>query len=216
MGTVFVDMSMSLDGYIAGPNDSQENPLGDGGERLHEWMFDHASGGAEQGLEGGETNRDDEIVAKSIERAGAFVMGRRMFDNDDGPWGDDPFEGPWGDDPPFGAPVFILTHHGREPLEMDGGTTFHFVTEGIERALERAKEAAGDGDVRISGGADVVRQYVEAGLVDEIQLHVVPVLFGDGIRLFEPLDADPIELERTRVVASPDVTHLRYEVTPQR
>ncbi|WP_313691730.1 dihydrofolate reductase family protein [Halorarum halobium] len=212
MGTVFVDMSMSLDGYIAGPNDSRENPLGDGGERLHEWVFDLAAWREQQGLEGGETNRDDEIVAKSIERAGAFVMGRRMFDNGDGPWGDDPFEGPWGDDPPFGAPVFVLTHHAREPLEMDGGTTFHFVTEGIERALERAEEAAGDGDVRISGGADVVRQYVEAGLVDEIQLHVVPVLFGDGIRLFEHLGTGPIELERTWVVDSPDVTHLGYRV----
>lgn len=216
MGIVFVDVSMSLDGYIAGPNDSRENPLGDGGERLHEWIFDLAAWREQQGLEGGETNRDDEIAAESIERAGAFVMGRRMFDNDDGPWGDDPFEGPWGDDPPFGAPVFVLTHHGREPLEMDGGTTFHFVTEGIERALERAEEVAGDGDVRISGGADVVRQYVEAGLVDEIQLQVVPVLFGDGIRLFKHLDAGPIELERTRVVASPDVTHFRYETTPQR
>lgn len=212
MGTVFVDMSMSLDGYIAGPNDSRENPLGDGGERLHEWMFDDASGRSEQGLDGGKTDQDDEIAAKSIDRAGAFVMGRRMFDNDDGPWGDDPFEGPWGDDPPFGAPVFVLTHHGREPLEMDGGTTFHFVTGGIERALERAEEAAGDGDVRISGGADVVRQYVEAGLVDEIQLQLVPVLLGDGIRLFEHLDAGPIELERTRVVASPDITHLGYRI----
>lgn len=212
MGAVFVDMSMSLDGYIAGPNDSQESPLGDGGERLHEWVFELQSWRERQGLDGGETNRDSEIVAESFETVGAFVMGRRMFDNDDGPWGDDPFEGPWGDDPPFGAPVFILTHHGREPLEMDGGTTFHFVTEGIERALERAEEAAGDGDVRISGGADVVRQYVEAGLVDEIQLQVVPVLLGDGIRLFEHLGTRPIELERTRIVESPNVTHLRFRV----
>ncbi|WP_423747553.1 dihydrofolate reductase family protein (plasmid) [Haladaptatus sp. SPP-AMP-3] len=212
MVAVFVEMSMSLDGYIAGPDDSQESPLGDGGERLHEWVFDLAAWREMQGLDGGKTNRDNEIVSESIERIGAHVMGRRMFDNGDGPWGDDPFEGYWGENPPFHGPVFVLTHHPREPLEMDGGTTFHFVTDGIETALERAEAAAGDRDVRISGGADVVRQYVEAGLVDEIQLQLVPVLFGDGIRLFEHLIGEPIELERTRVVESSDVTHLRFRV----
>ncbi|ELZ05277.1 dihydrofolate reductase family protein [Natrialba asiatica] len=212
MTEVFVDMSMSLDGFIAGPNDGRENPLGEGGERLHEWVFDLASWREQQGLDGGTTNRDAEIVAESIERTGTHVMGRRMFDNDDGPWGDEPFEGHWGETPPFHGPVFVLTHHPREPLEMDGGTTFHFVTDGIETALERARTAAGDGDVRISGGADVVRQYVEAGLVDEIQIQLVPVLLGDGIRLFEHLDTEPIELERTRVVDSPDITHLRYSI----
>lgn len=175
-------------------------------------MFDLASWREAQGLDGGKTNRDNEIVAESIERIGAHVMGRRMFDNGDGPWGDDPFEGHWGENPPFHGPVFVLTHHPREPFEMDGGTTFHFVTDGIEPALERAEAAAGDRDVRISGGADVVRQYIEAGLVDEIQLQLVPVLLGDGIRLFEHLACGTIELERTRVVESPDVTHLRFRV----
>jgi dihydrofolate reductase len=212
MSAVFVDMSMSLDGFIAGPNDSRENPLGERGERLHEWVFDLASWREQQGLDGGKTTPDDEIVAESIERIGAHVMGRRMFDNDDGPWGDEPFEGYWGETPPFHGPVFVLTHHPREPLEMDGGTTFHFVTDGIEAALERAEAAAGDRDVRISGGADVVRQYIEAGLVNEIQLQLVPVLLGDGIRLFEHLADGPIELERTRMVESPDVTHLRFRV----
>ena len=212
MSAAFVDMSMSIDGFIAGPNDSRENPLGEGGERLHEWVFDLKSWREQQGLDGGKTNRDDEIVAESIERIGAHVMGRRMFDNDDGPWGDEPFEGYWGENPPFHGPVFVLTHHAREPLKMDGGTTFHFVTDGTEAALERAEAAAGDRDVRISGGADVVRQYIEAGLVNEIQLQLVPVLLGDGIRIFEHLADGPIELERTRVVESPDVTHLRFRV----
>lgn len=212
MGNVIVNMSMSLDGYIAGPNDSRENPLGDGGERLPEWMLDLASWREQQGLDGGKTNRDSEIVAEASKNVGAAVMGRRMFDNDDGPWGDDPFEGHWGDDSPYGVPVFVLTHHPREPLEMDGGTTFHFVTDGIESALEQAKAAAGDEDVEIVGGANVIQQFVEAGLVDEIQLHVSPVLLGDGIRLFESLDSEPIELERTRVVGSPDVTHLWFDV----
>lgn len=213
MTNVFVDVSMSLDGYVAGPNDSRENPLGEGGERLHEWVFDLASFRAMHGQEGGETGRDDDRFAESLERANAFVMGRRMFDNGDGPWGDDPFEGYWGENPPFHGPVFVLTHHERDPLEMDGGTTFTFVTDGIERALDLAEDAAGDGDVRISGGANTVRQYVEAGLVDELQLQVVPVLLGDGIRLFEHLHTGPIELERTSVVDSPEVTHLRFDVT---
>lgn len=212
MGAVFVDMSMSLDGYIAGPNDNQENPLGDGGGRLHKWVYDLASWREQQGLDGGETNRDSQIVAESNENVGAAVMGRRMFDNDAGPWGDDPFEGHWGDDPPFGVPVFVLTHHARDPLEMDGGTTFTFVTDGIERALDRAREAAGGQDIEIVGGANVVQQFVEAGLVDEIQLHVSPVLLGSGIRLFESLDTGTIELERTRVVDSPDVTHIGYRI----
>lgn len=154
----------------------------------------------------------DELFAESIERAGANVMGRRMFSNEDGQWGEDPFEGHWGEIPPFHGPVFVLTHHSRKPLEMDGGTTFHFVTDGIETALERAQAAAGDRDVRISGGADTVRQYVEAGLADEIQLQLVPVLLGDGIRLFESLDTGPIELERTRVVETPGVTHPHFRV----
>ncbi|GAA0235996.1 hypothetical protein GCM10009000_059300 [Halobacterium noricense] len=138
---VFVDMSMSLDGYIVGPNDDPENPLGDDGERFHEWLFDLASFREMHGQEGGKTNRDDELFAESIERAGANVMGRRMFSNEEGLWGEDPFEGHWSEAPQFHGPVFVLTHHPRKPLEMDSGTTFHFVTDGIETALERARTA---------------------------------------------------------------------------
>jgi dihydrofolate reductase len=212
MGNVITDISISVDGFVAGPNDSPENPLGDEGERLHEWVFDLASWREQQGLDGGKTNRDSEIVAESSETVGAAVMGRRMFSNEDGPWGEPPFEGHWGDDPPFGVPIFVLTHHAREPLVKDGGTTFTFVTDGIERALEQAKAAAGDQDVEIVGGANTIQQFVTAGLIDEIQLHVSPVLLGDGIRLFEYLDTGPIELERTRGVGSPDVTHHRFDV----
>ena len=205
MGKVIANMSMSLDGFIAGPNDGRENGLGDGGERLHEWMFDN-------GEEGSETGRDDEIVAESFANVGAYVMGRRMFDNGEGPWGDDPFEGHWGDEPPFRTPVFVLTHHPRGPLEMKGGTTFTFVTDGIESAFEQAKVTAGDKDVSVAGGANTIQQFLASGLLDEIEIHLVPVLLGGGIRLFERLDAGPTELERTRVVESPDVTHLRFRV----
>lgn len=211
--TVFADLSTSLDGYVAGPNDSREHPLGDGGERLHEWVYGLQSWRAMQGLDGGEAGSpDDDVVAETVDRAGAFVMGRRMFDNGEGPWGDDPFEGYWGDEPPYRAPVFVVTHHRRDPLPMAGGTTFTFVTDGLERAVALAEEAAGDDDVQVSGGATAVRQAIAAGLVDELQLHVVPVLLGAGNRLFEPFDGGPIELERTRVVESPTVTHLRYRV----
>lgn len=209
---VTANMSMSLDGFVAGPNASRENPLGDGGERLHEWVVDLASWRERHGQEGGESGPDDDIVAESFENVGAYVMGRRMFDNGGGPWGDDPFEGYWGENPPFRAPVFVLTHHQREPLEMEGGTTFHFVTDGLESALERAREAAGEADVRVAGGANAVRQFVDAGLLDELEIHLVPVLLGDGIRLFERLGARPIELERTQVVESEEVTHLRFDV----
>lgn len=208
MGAVFVDMSTSLDGFVAGPNDSREHPIGEGGERLHEWVYDLASWRAQHGLDGGKTGQDDDLVAESIDRTGAHVMGRRMFDNGEGPWGEDPFEGYWGDQPPFHGPVFVLTHHSREPLEL-GDTTFHFTTDGIEDALERAIEGADGKDVRISGGAGIVQQYVEAGLIDEVHLHLVPVLLGDGIRLFDRLDG-PVELERTGVLESSDVTHLRF------
>ncbi|WP_254532856.1 dihydrofolate reductase family protein [Natrinema gelatinilyticum] len=212
MSLVTANISTSLDGFVCGPNDSRENPLGDGGERLHEWVYDLASWREIHGIEGGETNRDDEIFAESIENVGAVVMGRRMFDNGEGPWGDDPYEGHWGDEPPFGVPVFVLTHHAREPLEMAGGTTFTFVTDGIERAIELAMDAAGGGDISIAGGASTIRQTLEAGMLDVLEIHLVPILLGNGIRLFERSDVDGIELERTRVVESPVVTHLRYRL----
>ena len=207
------DISMSLDGFIAGPNQTLEQPLGERGMELHEWVVRLASWRAQHGLDGGETGADDEVAKESIGRAGAFLIGRRMFSGGGGPWEDDPnADGWWGDDPPFHAPVFILTHHAREPVEKQGGTTYTFVTDGIESALEQARAAAGDKDVQVAGGASVVQQYVNAGLLDEFQVHVVPVFLGGGVRLFENLDAPRPQLELTRMLDSPAVTHLAYSV----
>jgi dihydrofolate reductase len=218
MGKVFADISVSLDGFVAGPNPSIEDPLGEGGERLHEWVLELASWREPHGLAGGITGPDDEVMKEAFENVGAVVMGRRMFGGGDGEWGDpawgdQPWEGWWGDDPPFHAPVFVLTHHAREPLAKQGGTTFTFVTEGIESAVEQAREAAGDKDVWVAGGADVVQQSLRAGLLDEIQIHVAPILLGGGTRLFDDLVDVPIQLEKTRVIDSPDVTHLKYRVS---
>ena len=211
MGIVVLDISMSLDGFIAGPDAGPEEPLGVGGERLHEWAFGLASFRERHGRTGGATGPDDEVIAESLSRPGAVVMGRRMFGGGEGPWGDDPWEGWWGDDPPFRMPVFVLTHHARETLPMQGGTTFTFVTDGVETALEQARAAAGDKDVSV-GGANVAQQYLAAGLLDEMQIHLVPVLLGDGVRLFDRMDRSRIELEKTRVIDSPGVTHLRFNV----
>jgi dihydrofolate reductase len=152
------------------------------------------------------------VVEESLASVGSYVMGRGMFGGDDGAWGDDPWEGWWGDDPPFHVPVYVLTHHPRAPLVKQGGTTFHFVTDGIEAALEQAKDAAGDQKTVIAGGADVIRQYLNAGLVDAFQLHVVPVVLGGGVRLLDGLDPARVRVELDRVVDSPSVTHLRYRV----
>jgi dihydrofolate reductase len=194
MSKVIVDMGMSLDGFIAGPNAGPHNPLGDEGTRIHRWVYDLEAWRELQGLKGGKTNRDDEIVKELNVRVGAYVMGRRMFDEG---------EVGWPDPPPFGAPVFVLTHHAREPWVRQGGATFTFVTDGIESALEQAREAAGGKDVRIAGGADTVGQFLEAGLVDEVQIHLAPVLLGEGVRLFDHIDPKHIELETTRVIDSP-------------
>jgi dihydrofolate reductase len=215
MAQLKLDISISLDGYVAGPNQTLEQPLGEGGEGLHEWAFALASFRKLHGLPGGETNADDELVAQALRNTGATVMGRRMFSGGEGPWEDDPnADGWWGDEPPFHHAVFILTQHAREPVTKQGGTTFTFVTDGIEAALEQARATAGDKDVAVGGGANVAQQYLRAGLLDELQLHVVPVLLGDGVRLFENHIADaPGELERTRVVESPTgVTHLGYRI----
>jgi dihydrofolate reductase len=209
-----LDISMSLDGFIAGPVRTLEQPLGEGGERLHEWAFGLAAFRERHGRSGGETNRDSEIVEESLRATGATVMGRRMFSGGEGPWEDDPnADGWWGDEPPFRHPVFILTHHAREPVTKRGGTTFTFVTDGIGAALDQARVAAGDKDVAVGGGADVAQQYLRAGLLDEVQIHLAPVLLGDGVRLFEsgPGLAQRT-LECTRVVQSPAITHLRYRV----
>jgi dihydrofolate reductase len=205
------DISISLDGFVAGPNQTLEQPLGEGGERLHEWAVRLASFRERHGLEGGERDADDELVAESLRATGAVVMGRRMFSGGDGPWDEDPnADGWWGDDPPFHVPVFVLTHHPRETVVKEGGTSFVFVTGGIEAALEQARAAAGDKDVSVGGGASIIQQYLRAGLLDELQIHVAPVLLGSGVRLFEPLGIEPVALQTDRVLSSPYATHLRF------
>ncbi len=213
MSKVTVEITMSLDGFVAGPNQTLEEPLGAGGGDLHQWAFAAASWREAHGLSGGETNADSDVIDEALERTGATIMGRRMFSGGAGPWEDDPNpDAWWGDEPPFRHPVFVLTHHAREAVTKQGGTTFTFVTGGIEAALEQARAAAGDRDVAVAGGASAVQQYLAGGLLDELQLHVVPLLLGDGVRLFDGLGTDPPELEQTRVIASPTVTHLRYRV----
>ena len=205
------DISMSLDGFVAGPNQTLEQPLGERGELLHEWIFRLASWRERHGGSGGETDADDEVLAESLHATGAVVMGRRMYSGGEGPWEDDPnAEGWWGDEPPFRVPVFVVTHHPREP-ETKQDTTITFVTGGIEAALEQARAAAGGKNVSLGGGASLVQQYLNAGLLDELQIHLVPVLLGGGVRLFDHLEK-PVELEATRVLTSPSVTHLRLAI----
>jgi dihydrofolate reductase len=211
MTKVFAAISTSLDGYVAGPNPTLEQPLGEGGEELHEWVFGLEAWRGPHGLDGGETNASSPIVDETVARSGAVVMGRRMFSNGEGPWEDDPKAyGWWGDDPPFHVPVFVVTHHAREPLPMKGGTTFHFVTDGVESAIEQARAAAGEKDVQISGGASVIQQALAAGLLDDIQVSLAPRLLGGGTPLFGPGAERDFELDR--VVDAPGVTHLRYRV----
>lgn len=213
MSLVSFDISMSLDGFIAGPNPGPDDPLGEGGEQLHEWIFGLASWRHSHGREGGVTGVDDDVIKEITGVAGAAVMGRGMFSAGSGPWEQDPVaDGWWGDDPPFHTPVFILTHHSREPVTKEGGTTFNFVTEGIESAVEQARAAAGDKPVSIGGGASVAQQALAAGLIDEIQIHLVPVLLGDGVRLFDDRGGAEPELEPIRMLESPAVTHLKYRV----
>jgi dihydrofolate reductase len=202
-GRVFVDLGMSLDGFVAGPNGGPRNPLGDGGTRIHQWVYGLRSWRERLGMEGGQTDGDDELVREVFARAGAFVMGRRMFDEG---------ELAWPDPAPFRAPVFVLTNSPREPWVRQGGTTFHFVTDGMRSALEQAMAAAGGKDVQISGGASTVRQFIDAGLVDDLQLHVSPVLLGAGLRLFDGPRPGPVELEGVRVLHSPGATHLAYRL----
>ena len=213
MPRFFLDISMSLDGFVAGPTATLEEPLGKGGERLHEWALRLASWRSQHGLEGGETGPDDELSRELQARVGAVVIGRRMFSGGDGPWESDPnADAWWGDDPPFHVPVFVLTHHEREPVVKEGGTTFTFVTDGIESALEQARAAAEDSDVQLSGGASVAQQYLRAGQLDELNVHVAPILLGGGVSLFGELGPDAPGLKLTKVVESPFVTHLTYEI----
>jgi len=211
MASLRFDIAVSLDGFSAGPNPSEEHPLGEGGMQLHEWAFELAAWREPHGKDGGEVNASTPVVEAMRANVGAVVMGREMFGGGPGPWGEDPWDGWWGDDPPFHTPVFVLTHHAREPLQKDGGTTFHFVTDGVQSAFEQARKAAGDHDVSLAGGADVAQQFLAAGLVDEFTLSVVPVLLGSGTRMLDNLGAD-VRLAQADVVAAPGVTHLKYRV----
>ncbi len=202
MGKVILDMSMSLDGFITGPNDDVERPLGDGGDLLHDWIFGGTSDRTGTSPRTRATDSNRQVMDEMFKTTGAMVMGRRWFDIG---------EEPWGDNPPFHMPVFVLTHHAREKLVKEGGTTYIFVTDGIESALTQALAAAGDKNVTV-GGANIAQQYIKAGLLDEIQIHLVPVLLGEGKRLFDHSGTEHIELERTKVIESPGVTYLRFRV----
>jgi dihydrofolate reductase len=211
MSALRFQVSVSLDGYMAGPDQSMDEPLGMGGERLHDWVVELEAWRRMQGMEGGEINASTPVVEEGFANLGATIMGRNMFGGGRGAWPTDPpWKGWWGDNPPFHHPVFVLTHHPRDPVEMEGGTTFHFVTDGIESALEQARRAAGDRDVQIGGGAKAIQQYLAAELVDRFELHVVPILLGAGER---PLDGvGTPRLEQERVVGAPGVTHVAYRV----
>ncbi len=204
-------VAVSLDGYVAGPDQSEENPLGVGGMELHRWLFRLEAWRRQEGQEGGEVNASTSVIEAAQSNVGATVMGRNMFGGGPGPWREDPpWRGWWGEDPPFHTPVFVLTHHPRAPLEMEGGTTFFFITDGIGSALEQARQAAGGKDVALGGGAKAVQQYLAAGLVDEFELHIVPILLGAGERLLENVGS--LELEQVRAIEAPGVTHIKYRV----
>ncbi len=211
MPKVFADITMSLDGFVAGPSPTLDDPLGAGGMQLHEWVFRLAAWRSAHGLEGGETGPDEVMVEESLARTGAVVMGRKMFSGGSGPWESDPNrEAWWGDNPPFHVPVYVVTHHAREPLVKEGGTTFSFVTEGVEAAVARAREAAGERDVSVAGGGSVVTQALVAGLLDELQVHVAPVFLGEGSRLFDGVPARRLEI--VRVIEAPLATHMKYVI----
>lgn len=207
-------ISVSLDGYMAGPNQSEDNPLGEGGMDLHEWVLKLPAWREAHERDPGEggDNPSNSVVAKAQENVGAVVMGRNMFGPVRGEWGSSEWNGWWGDNPPFHVPTYVLTHHEREPLEMEGGTTFFFVADGIESAVAQAKESAGEKDVSVGGGAATIQQCIRAGLLDELLLNLVPILLGDGERLLDGLGGVEASFERTRVIDAPGVTHLFYDV----
>jgi dihydrofolate reductase len=210
MSKVRSSISVSLDGYVAGPNESMENPLGEGGESLHDWLVVLKAWREAAGMEGGEENASSPVVSEEHSNVGAEIMGRGKFGPPGrGPWNSS-WKGWWGDEPPFHTPVFVLTHHPREPLALSD-TTFHFVTDGIERALEQARQVSGEKDVYVGGGAATINQFLAAGLLDELELHVAPVLLGGGARLFDGVGPD-VRLELVRTVEAPGVTHLKYRV----
>lgn len=212
MSKLRLTITMSLDGYIGGPNQSEQNPLGEGGLALHEWFFPLREFKEMHGEEGGIINESSPIVSERQANIGATIMGRNMFGPIRGSWGDESWRGWWGEDPPYRHPVFVLTHHPREPLEMQGGTTFHFVSDGIESALNQATDAADGTDIWLAGGAATVNQYLAAGLVDEIDISIAPVILGAGERLFAGLGPDSLRLEQVRAAEAPGVTHIKYRV----
>jgi dihydrofolate reductase len=199
--------TISLDGYGAGPRQSLENPLGVGGEDLHGWLVNTRTFTRTHGGEGGGAGIDDDFAARGMTGLGAWIMGRNMFAPSRGPWADESWRGWWGENPPYHVPVFVLTHHKRPPLEMEGGTVFHFITEGIEAALERARDAAGELDIRVGGGVATIRQYLQAGLIDEMHLAVAPILLGGGQHLFAGLDLPALGYRCTESVASAKAAH---------
>ncbi len=211
MGKVKCQISVSADGFLAGPNQGEEHPLGEGGKALHEWVIKLAAWRQSHGREGGEVNASTPIMEEAFGGTGAVVMGRNMFGPIRGPWTEPLWDGWWGDEPPFGVPVYVLTHYEREPLTL-GETTFHFVTEGIERAIELAREAAGHGDVSIGGGGETIQEAIRAGLLDELLVNQVPVILGSGVRLLDGIPPS-VKLEQTRVVEAPGVAHLFYSLT---
>lgn len=201
--------TVSLDGYGAGPNQDIDNPLGVGGRELHQWLVSTRTFQRTLfGKEGGATGVDDDFAVQSFQNVGAWILGRNMFAPSRGDWQDPSWKGWWGDNPPYHAPVFILTHYARPPIEMEGGTTFHFVTGGIHEALDRAREAAAGMDVRIVGGADTIRQYLRAGLIDEMHIAIAPVLLGRGEPLFQAIDLRALGYECVKFVASEKATHI--------
>jgi dihydrofolate reductase len=211
MSKVRFQITMSLDGYVAGPNQSMKDPLGVCGEALHTWALELASWKEQHGQKGGVVNASSAIMQEIFENVGAVIMGRNMFGGGPGPWKAD-WKGWWGENPPYHMPVFVLTHHARDPLPMRGGTTFHFVTDGIESALSQAKRAAADKDVLVMGGAETIQQFFAPGLVEEANISMVPLFLGGGARLFDNLGDSPPRLEQIRVVEAPGVVHLRYRV----
>jgi dihydrofolate reductase len=210
MARMRANIAMSLDGYMAGPGQGLDDPLGIGGMRLHDWLFELAA--FHDGDEDGVENASTIVVEEMQQNVGAAIMGRNMFGPIRGPWQDESWRGWWGEDPPFHVPVFVLTHYARRPVEMAGGTTFHFVTDGIESAYEQAAAVAGDRDISLGGGASTVQQSIATGLLDELQINLVPILLGGGERLLDGLADAPVRLEGTRVIEAPGVTHLRYRV----
>jgi len=211
MGKIFSDISISLDGFVAGPNPTLKEPLGQGGEQLHEWILRLETWKKAHGKSGGETGPENNLFQTTIDRTGAVIMGRKMFNGGSGPWEDDPnADGWWGDNPPFHAPVFVLTSHSRKKVVKEGGTTFTFVTDGIQSALSQAKVAAGNKDVSIPGGANAIQQFIKTSLLDELEIHVVPILLGGGTRLLD--NTGTAKLEKVKVLDYPLVTHLKFHI----